>query len=400
MEEKLLYWVWLAIKPVMSPTKITWLWEHFETIKDIYEETEYNDIAGIGANEIKALCDKDLTEAKRIIEQTKRAGAKILTYEDINFPDMLRNIIDPPYVLYIKGEIMNWDRLLAIGVVGTRKCTDYGKVVTSRICRDMTKSGITVVSGMARGLDSEAAWAALKAGGKTIAVLGSGIDVIYTPENETLFNEICEHGAVITEYPPGSGPIGSHFPERNRIIAGLSKGVLVTEAPARSGALITANYALNNGRDVFAVPGNIFDGHYAGTNALIQQCAKLVMSAKDIIDEYPYAAKLLKPPKIQVVIKTQNIQGDKSNADRHQQNPIHNAPIQNEQKISIESKRYAFLNPVEKEIVELLIEKNMNIDEISRGLNKPAGEINTALTMLEIKALIKKLPGNNYQLKL
>lgn len=399
MEENTLYWVWLTTKPVMSSTKITCLRERFETIKDIYDEYEYNGIENIGPKEITELRNKDLTEAKRVIEQTKRVGAKILTYEDINFPDMLRNIIDPPYVLYIKGELMSWDRLLTIGVVGTRKCSPYGRLVTSRLSRDMTRLGITVVSGMARGLDAEAAWAAMKAGGKTIAVLGSGIDVIYPRENEKLFYEICEHGAVITEYPPGSGPLPNHFPERNRIIAGLSKGVLVTEAPARSGALITANYALNSGRDVFAVPGNIFDAQYAGSNALIQHCAKLVMSAHDIIEEYPYAAKLLKQPKIKVVIKTQNIKNN-FDEDVEYSEEIHNAPIQNEQNITIDSKRYALLKPEEKEIIELLIEKNMHIDELSRQLGKSAGEINTALTLLEIKRLIKKLPGNNYQLKL
>lgn len=399
MEESTLYWVWLTIKQVISPTKITCLRERFETIKDIYNEYEYNGIENIGTKEIKELRNKDLADAKRVIEQTKRVGAKILTYEDINFPDMLRNIIDPPYVLYIKGELMSWDRLLTIGVVGTRNASPYGRLVTSRLSRDMTKLGITVVSGMARGLDAEAAWAALKAGGKTIAVLGSGIDVIYPRENEKLFYEICEHGAVITEYPPGSGPLPNHFPERNRIIAGLSKGVLVTEAPAKSGALITANYALNSGRDVFAVPGNIFDAQYAGSNSLIQHCAKLVMSARDIIEEYPYAEKLLKQPKIKVVIKTQNIKNN-FGENTNYSDAIHNIPIQNEQNITIDSKRYAFLKPEEKEIIELLIEKNMHIDELARQLGKSAGEINTALTLLEIKRLIKKLPGNNYQLKL
>lgn len=389
MDENLLYWVWLTIKPVMNSTKITWLWEHFETIKDIYEETEYNDIAGIGKKERAALLDKDLTAAKKAVRETERAGAKILTYEDINFPDMLRNIIDPPYVLYIKGEIMNWDRLLTIGVVGTRKCTDYGIAATKEICSGLAKSGITIVSGMARGLDAEAAWAALENGGKTIAVLGGGIDVVYPPEHKKLYNDICEHGAVITEYPPGSSSLRAHFPVRNRIIAGLSKGVLVTEAPAKSGTLITVGCALDNGRDVFAVPGAINNKNYIGSNRLIQQGAKLVMSAEDIIEEYPYDVQLLKPPKIKVVIKTQSMPAS-----------MPDEPIQTERKISIDSKRYMFLKPEEKAIIELLIEADMHIDELARRLNKSVGEINTTLTLLEIKALIKKLPGNNYQLKL
>lgn len=399
MEENLLYWVWLTIKPVMSPMKITWLWERFETIKDIYTETEYNDIAGIGDKEKRALRDKDLSETKKVIEKTERAGAKILTYEDINFPDMLRNLPDPPYVLYIKGEIMNWDRLLTIGVVGTRKCTEYGIKATRRISSEMAKAGITVVSGMALGLDAEAAWAALHAGAKTIAVLGSGIDVIYPRENEKLYYEICDHGAVITEYPPGSASLPGHFPERNRIIAGLAKGVLVTEAPKRSGALITARIALDNGRDVFAVPGRLGDVKHVGANRLIQSCAKLVMSAEDILEEYPYDTALLQPPKIKVVIKTQNMPGYNYGEIEEKMEEMQKG-IRNERKVSIDSKQYAFLKPEEKEIIKLLIEKNMNVDEMARSLEKPVGEVNTILAMLEIKALVKRLPGNNYQLKM
>lgn len=399
MEENLLYWVWLTIKPVISPMKITWLWERFETIKDIYTETEYNDIAGIGNKEKRALRNKDLSAAKDVIAKTERAGAKILTYEDINFPDMLRNIPDPPYVLYIKGEIMNWDRLLTIGVVGTRECTGYGIEATRKISRGMAKAGITVVSGMARGIDAQAAWAALNAGAKTIAVLGGGIDVIYPRENERLYYEICEHGALMTEYPPGSASLPGHFPERNRIIAGLSKGVLVTEAPKRSGALITARFAIDNGRDVFAVPGRVGDANYVGANRLIQGCAKLVMTAEDILEEYPYDTALLKPPKIKVVIKTQNMPGYNSE-QIEEQSEAAQKEIRNERKMSIESKRYAFLKPEEKEIIKLLIEKDMNIDELARSLEKPVGEVNTTLAMLEIKALVKRLPGNNYQLKM
>ncbi len=393
MEEHVLYWIWLTIKPSITATKITCLWDRFETIEDIYNASEYNDIEKIGQGDKKALMDKDLTEAREVIAKTEKAGAKILTFDAIDFPDMLRNIIDPPYVLYIKGEIMNWDRLLPIGIIGARECTDYGRLVTSKISRDLTKMGVTIVSGMARGLDSEASWAALRAGGKTIAVIGSGIDVVYPPENANLFKEICEHGAVITEYPPGSSALGGHFPERNRIIAGLSKGLLVTEAGERSGTSITARYALENGRDIFAVPGNIYAPKCIGTNKLIQQGAKLVMNAMDIMEEYPYAAKLLKPPKIQVVIKTQNLPSYKIEDEEK----IH---IQNEQIVTIEDKKYSFLKNEEKDIIKLLIESNKHIDDIVRELDKPAGEVNTLLSMLEIKALIKKLPGNNYQLKL
>lgn len=224
----------------MTSTKITYLFEHYETIEEIYSAKEYKKAGPMPPAMQSALKDKSLDAAKRIYEETKRIGARILVFDDDSYPEMLRNIIDPPYVLYIKGENMQWDKLFTIGVVGTRNYDDYGKITTVRLCSQLARCGVTIVSGMARGIDSIAANSALRANGKTIAVLGSGLDVIYPPENKELYRRITEHGAVISEYPPGSEALRGHFPERNRIIAGLSRGVLVTEAPRRSGSLITA----------------------------------------------------------------------------------------------------------------------------------------------------------------
>ena len=204
-----------------------------------------------------------------------------------------------------------------------------------------------------------------------VGVVGSGLDIVYPSENVELVKAITEKGCIISEYAPGTPPVRNHFPARNRIIAGLSRGILVTEAPEKSGALITAKYALENDRDVFAVPRNITDTNSLGTNKIIQQGAKLINGAADIISEYPYAEKVI-PKKVK------------------------SEPIQ---KI-VDDSKYSKLNEFEKQIIDILKKSDMQIDELSRELKRNVSEINTKLIMLEVKGLVKKLPGSKYQLKL
>ena len=374
--DSLIYWVWLGNLPGIFSNKITALMEHFESIEEIYKAADYRNIPGISRGDALILGSKDLSHAKEIIEKINKLGAYILTYDDIDYPDELRKIDSPPYVLYLKGEKLSWDRLFAIGVVGTRRCTAYGAKAADNLCFDLAARGITIVSGMARRIDSAAARAALRAGGKTIAVLGSGIDVIYPPENRELMEEIEKSGTVMTEYPPGSQPMAHHFPERNRIISGLSKGVLVIEAPLKSGALITANYALEAGRDLFAVPGEIFKDNSKGTNLLIKQGARIVSSAMDIIEEYPADIEKLVP------------------AEEKPEEPVNNI-----RRITIDDEKYQALDKKEQSVISLLIEKNMHIDDISVHTGIDIGELNAMLPMLEMLGLIRKLPGDNYKLE-
>ena len=374
--DSLIYWVWLGNLPGIFSNKITALMEHFESIEEIYKAADYKNIPGISRGDALILGSKDLSHAKEIIEKINKLGAYILTYDDIDYPDELRKIDSPPYVLYLKGEKLSWDRLFVIGVVGTRRCTAYGAKAADNLCFDLAARGITIVSGMARGIDSAAARAALRAGGKTIAVLGSGIDVIYPPENRELMEEIEKSGTVMTEYPPGSQPMAHHFPERNRIISGLSKGVLVIEAPLKSGALITANYALEAGRDLFAVPGEIFKDNSKGTNLLIKQGARIVSSAMDIIEEYPADIEKLVP------------------AEEKPEEPVNNI-----RRITIDDEKYQALDKKEQSVISLLIEKNMHIDDISVHTGIDIGELNAMLPMLEMLGLIRKLPGDNYKLE-
>lgn len=370
--ENMLCWLWLTSKKGISSDKITKLFKYFDTVEDIYSAKSYNNIYGISASDVSMLMDKDLSKANEIADRIFSLGGKILLYDDENYPEMLKNIQSPPYVLYIQGKFPNVDELLTVGVVGTRKSTDYGNAVTERICRSLAENGVVTVGGLASGIDAVGAWATIDAGGIAIGVLGCGLDRAYPSKNAELYKAMLDRGCIVTEYPPGTPPLFYHFPIRNRIIAGLSRGVLVTEAPKGSGALITARHAIDNNRDVFAVPRNITEENYIGTNILIQQGARLVNGAEDILKEYPYAVKV--PAVKKSDKKTFNAQPD--------------------------DKKYDNLNEKEKLIVGLLKKQDMQIDEISRELNISIGELNTKLMLLEVNGYIKKMPGSRYQLKI
>ena len=245
--DKNIYWLWLTTMQNISSGESTALLEYFNTAEELYRTMDYSAVPGIRPFTKFMLRDKDTKRAENATRKAEEYGAKILTFDDINYPDSLRLTDNPPYVLYVKGEIMKWDRILGIGVVGTRNCSDYGIAATNKICTELSEAGVTIVSGLARGIDSAAAKCAIKSGSKTIAVLGCGIDVVYPQENAGLMEEIARNGAVITEFPPGTRPLAKNFPWRNRIISGLSRGIIVIEAPKKSGALITADHALEQG---------------------------------------------------------------------------------------------------------------------------------------------------------
>jgi DNA processing protein len=217
-------------------------------------------------------------------ERIQRSGIHVITLQDDEYPANLRHIDAPPPLLYLRGEFQPSD-LWAVGVVGTRRASVYGREVAHTVCRELAAQGITIVSGLAMGIDTVAHRAALEAGGRTFAVLGSSVDQIYPPENRGLAQQIMEQGAIISEYPLGTRPDAGNFPPRNRIISGLSKGVVIVEAGVRSGALITARFAAEQGRDVFAVPGSILHPGSAGCNALIQQGATPLLAAADVLNQ-------------------------------------------------------------------------------------------------------------------
>lgn len=284
---------------------------------------------------------------------------KIITKKDKIYPECLKEIPQAPKKLWVKGELKDEDNL-AIAVVGARKITSYGRQVTESLVPGLVTAGLTIVSGMARGVDSVAHRAALAAGGRTIAVLGSGIDVIYPPENKKLYEEIAAAGAVISEFEPGTPPKREHFPSRNRIIAGLSLGVLVTEAAEISGSLITAGFAGEFDREVFAVPGPVYSKMSEGTANLIKDGAKLVYRVSDILEE------------LNIVSSDQGLgpSGKKKSEDT-----------------------------TENKILEILENEPKHIDKIIKQSGLPTSEVSAKLTLLEIKGLVKNLGRGMYGIK-
>ncbi len=285
-----LIWIWLSLACGPGSTAYNKLFASFDTLREIYEAPEERFLAvdGIDKQTARALADKDMTRAQLILSQCIKNHWGVLTYGDKGYPKRLKTLVDPPVVLYYKGRFIDLNDEVCIAVVGTRTMTEYGERQAHCLSYAMAAGGAVIVSGMALGCDAMAANGALDAGKPTVAVLGCGIDVVYPKEHFTLSEHIARTGMIITEYTPGSEPDGRHFPVRNRIISGLSQGTVVVEAPAGSGALITAKTALYQGRDIFAVPGELGNRNSEGCNALIRSGAHVVTSAADVLGIYEF----------------------------------------------------------------------------------------------------------------
>ena len=282
------YWVWLTTLPGLTNRSKLLLLEHFPSPEDIYyaQPEDLPPVEGLSSSQAALLSDKSTDRAEDVLARCAKGDIFLLTMQDALYPDRLRNIFDPPVLLYGRGRMPLFDEEAAVSVVGTRTCTPYGISTSEELGYQLAKEGAVVVSGLARGIDGASHRGALRAGGFTAAVLGGGVDVVYPAENRRLYEDIAATGVLLSEYPPGTEPMGSHFPVRNRILSGLSLAVLVVEAPERSGALITANTALEQGRDVFAVPGPIDAPNSRGSNRLIRDGAGLVTCGWDILEGY------------------------------------------------------------------------------------------------------------------
>lgn len=286
-----MYWIWLAECLGAACRDLEPLVTQFGSAYEVFSagESAYYHVPGVSEKTIDKLCRaRDLAHAEEILERCIRSGIGVLTYDDPAYPASLKRLADPPAVLYYRGRLPDLDNRVNVAVVGTRSMSEYGGRTAYKISYELASAGVVVVSGMALGIDSVAQAAALAAGGETVAVLGSGVDIIYPSEHRALYDRIIHRGAVISEYPPGTPAKGTHFPVRNRIISGLSLGTLVVEADLRSGALITARTALAQGRDLFAVPGEVGSFHAAGANELLHAGANMVLSAQDILKTYTF----------------------------------------------------------------------------------------------------------------
>lgn len=402
----LAHWIWLSTRPGIGCQRAVEILRQFPDVESLYFAGNYEGLEGLEKKHCEALADKSLDEAQQILEQCQRKGIQILTYQDSAYPARLRQIPNPPLVLYYKGTLPEFDSEAAVGVVGTRKVSAYGCLVAKRLGYQITKCGGLVVSGLADGTDTMAMRGALMADGKTVGVLGCGVDVIYPRHNEPLYLDTVNHGCLISEYPPGTPPIGRNFPRRNRIISGLSCGVVVVEAPAKSGALITAQLALDQGRDVFAVPGNIDSFNSAGSNALLRQGAYVVQCGWDIMEEYeaqfpgkvhntsaeiapiPYPGEQKEPQELTVKVaqkkRVPKIRKEKT-IDNGETTPYSEA-----------YNTMPALEGDEQTVYDSLREEIQHIDQVISKSGLQTARVLAALTMLEVKGLAVRHPGKYY----
>lgn len=359
-EADLAYWVALNQVPELGPVSILRLVRHFGTARQAWEASpgDLEQVAGIYPRMRAGLvAARQRIEPDRLLEQVMACGFHIYTLADAGYPLSLKRINAPPPVLYVRGDLAACQGMSWIGIVGTRKATAYGRHVAKTLAFDLAISGLGVVSGLARGIDSAAHRGALAAGGVTAAVLGSGLDIIYPPENKDLAAEIAAGGVLMSEFPPGTRPLSQNFPRRNRIISGLALGIVVVEAGEKSGALITADLALEQGREVFAVPGPVTSPVSAGPNRLIIQGARLVESAADILEE-------LSLPRLWAA------------------------------GVEVAAEAQAAIEPPEREVLSALAGGPVQLEVLAEQVKLPVAELLGLLTVLEVRGLVHKLPGS------
>ena len=411
----LVHWIWLAHRPGLNDRAKLELLQHFRDPEDIFfADDGAFDAIGLSQEGKAALRDKNLASAEEILEACSREKLHILTCQDAAYPARLKNIADPPIILYYKGRLPDLDGSPVIGVVGTRKASAYGLTTAKRMGYQIARCGGIVVSGMAYGIDGMAMAGALTAGAPAVGVLGCGADIVYPPSNRGLFRDTEEYGCILSEFAPGTPPAKWTFPKRNRIISGLSCGVLVVEAPEKSGALITARLAAEQGRDVFAVPGNIDQPSFVGSNRLLRDGAIMVSSGWDVVSEY----EALFPDKIPKAdapmhqtaypdeVKKAAAEGEKPLLKVAQKPRLprksENLKKELDQKgiDKAPSAPYSDVGPIlaklsaeEQSIVTALSGGERLVDDVIAETGLSTGKLLSSLTMLELKGIIKRLPG-------
>ena len=416
----IVHWIWLATRSGISDRVKVELVRHFHDPENVYfaDPDGYHVIEDLSAEGIESLKDKNLRPAEEILTNCDRADARILTYNDAAYPNRLKNISDPPLVFYYKGRLPDFDALPLIGVVGTRSASPYGLTAAKRMGYQIAKCGGAVVSGMAFGIDGMAMRGALTAGGTVVGVLGCGVDIVYPPSNKSLFADTESYGCILSEFVPGTPPIARNFPKRNRIISGLSCGVLVVEAPEKSGALITARQAADQGRDVFVVPGNIDVPTFVGSNRLLRDGAIAVSHGWDILSEYEglFPDKIVKdmgqshqmayPDEVASLVETEK---DVAKVAQKVKKPAHKSHKHHDKEKKVidkaDSSLYSDVNDMrpnltadEQKIVSAVGGGERLVDDIIAETGLPVGKVLATLTLLEVKGVVKRLPGKRVRL--
>ena len=404
----LIHWIWLATRPELSDRVKMATLEVFRDPEEVFygDKEHYANVQGMTQAAAESLADKDLTHAQQILDDCVEKGIQICTFHDAAYPARLKNIADPPMVLYYKGNLTGLDSSPTIGVVGTRKASAYGLNTSKKMGYQIAKCGGILVSGLAEGNDGSAMTGALMAGGKVVGVLGCGADVVYPAFHRSLYKDTERNGCLISEFPPKTPPYGWNFPKRNRIISGLCNGILVVEAPYKSGSLITARDALEQGRDVFVVPGNIDVETCKGSNALLRDGAIAVSSGWDVVSEYAalYPDKIrqedgdtiflssTEKPESKVAQPTKRPSVDRKNEKK---------PIDKGEKksYSVQQDVLASLSQEEKELLKPLSKGTVLVDDLIAAGTLPAGKVLSMLTMLQIRGVVELLPGKRVALK-
>ena len=353
------YWVGFSLIPGIGRVRLTQIENYFTELAEAWQATPAAlKQAGLDSGSIRAITSyRPKISLDTEMEKLDRFGARVLTYHDQEYPSRLKEIYDYPPLLYVRGALLPEDEW-CLAVVGTRRASVYGRQVTEEIVTDLARSKITIASGLAKGIDSVAHRSALEAGGRSIAIFACGLDIVYPGENASLARSIMRQGALVSEYPLGTRPKAENFPRRNRIMSGLSLGVLVIEAGDTSGALITAHLALEQNREVFAVPGSILSPTSSGTNYLIQEGAKLIRNYADVLEELN----------------------------------LTNVALQ------IEMKEVVPPSDTESLLLKQLNAEPVHIDEVCRSSNLPMSTVSSTLAMMELKGLVKQMGTMNYVL--
>lgn len=395
----LVHWIWLATRPGLSKRTQYELVRQFGDPEDISRASKERLMAvpGMTPKALDGLSDRSLDQARGILNQCRQKDIHLLTLRDTGYPRRLLGIYDPPILLYYRGSLPDWEAQPIIGAVGTRRCSEYGIRSGEQFGNQLSRCGGCVVSGMAEGIDAAILTGVLAAQGRPAVFLAGGVDVIYPAENRHLYNQILSQGGcILSEQPPGMKPYKGHFPVRNRLISGISNAVLVVEAPERSGALITARHAMEQGREVYAVPGPIDTVSAKGSNALLKDGAQIAQSAWDILEPYQ-----------DIYEGVQNCTAEPMDQNNGEKNPFYRektARFQSKEKKVIDNggkppyidveKKPAARTSQEQAIIDLLKEGPRLTDDVINGCGLPRGEALAVMTVLEIQGTVHRLPGN------
>ncbi len=394
---ELKYWLWLTTRKGLGPAGALAVLDHFSTPeRAFYGEREDFESLPLTPFARDALLDKSLDQADRILGDCDRLGLRLMTLQDAGYPQRLRQLAVPPAVLYVKGKLFRFDEEAAIGVVGMRKSSQVSQVRAERFGMELAANGALVVSGMAEGIDCCAVRGALKGGGPVVSVVAGGVDVKFPYENRYLYDDVAAAGALISEYPPGTPHKGEHFPVRNRILSGLCLGVLAVECKPVGGTMLTINHALEQGREVYAVPVGLNEECARGTNQLIRDFkAKLVENAEDILRDYVdrFPAKLSRLAPLPQSVVSARLSGDKP--DRAAA-PAPKAPEPSGRELVPKGQQKSRFTDDELAILAASAKAPVSADELVERTQIPAKRVLSALTMLQVQGAVEERPGRRF----